>query len=145
MKVIFDDAEFSRVIKGSAGSVDASEVAVVVREHGTEQGNPVAAFTFLVRTENGPLRVQATSTVRSFLLLAAALRGKFEHLDLEAPVPLPENAPKTIRGIVDGVGYDAVLMERVYLVHADGSGIGIATTEAEIPVIAKALDSRRVR
>ena len=148
MQLIFDGQEFDRVVHGSLPCGSENDAAIVCKDEATQNGKPCVCITFIAGTpSDGPRRVQLVITARTLLTLAAGIAGKYSHVEgLTNPIPLPPNAPQTLRGSVKGIGYDAVLMERVYLFHMEGhAGISVATSEFELRAIVEAEADRRDR
>ena len=135
MLISFDPNQFDQIVRGSLPDCGEEHLGVLVKENATPGGHPAACITFVSMTENGPRRVQIVVTVRLLLNVLVALRGKFAYL--EEPMELPAKSPLQLSGHFAGVGWNAVIVDRVYLVAVEGNPIGLAKSEAEARAVAE--------
>lgn len=140
MKLMFDDAEFDRVVHNSLPDMGEQHLAFVIKENATEAGNPAMCITFVSMTDSGPKRVQCVITVKNFLQAFGGLWGRYEYLtDREWA---PKEAVKAMSGHEDGVGWNAVMVEQAYLISCENGAMGLATTEASCRKVAAELCRR---
>lgn len=127
MRIIFDDAEFDRVVHNSLPECGEEHFAIVCKDHATAQGNAAACITFISMTEAGPKRVQIVVTVRNLLQAFGAVAARYPLMQERQWAP-PET-PKELSGHVDGVGWDALFMEQMYFIQCENGATGMAATE----------------
>lgn len=140
MRIIFDDDEFDRVIRNSLSDGDPSHQAFIIKENATVNGRPGICISFISYVGRTPHRVQTVMPLREFLIAVSSIAGKYEYL-LEAEWPKKDDPTIKRGGHIDGVAWDAVQLERCWIVSAENGKTGVATTEPEIEHIAKMLIS----
>ena len=141
--LLFDDAEFRRVVKYSAAdATPEGQRAFVVLERDEVSGKPLVVATFIAQADRvGPTRVQTVFSVRQFLALADVLRARFGHLF--AADPTDSGPPPPAQGIIDGVGWEA--FPAVVVTVEGGTDIGVCDVLGAAAGTAKALIEKRRR
>lgn len=137
MQVLFDDAEFDRIVHGSLPHCGEEHFALVVKDNATVGGAPAVCITFVSETAVGPKRVQMVVTARNLIQALSVLVGKYEYLSERKHAPA--DTAKELSGHFAGVGWNAVFMERMYLVVVENGLTGIAATEDDARAVAKGL------
>ena len=113
------------------------EVLFITKSKGTKEGQPAVMVMFKCQLpDESWILVRAIMTGREFSGVADAVCGA--HPGLSERVDSKETSRGSFVSKYDGVGYNAVFLEEVYLVHVEGSeGILIASTADEVHAMAK--------
>lgn len=115
---------------------------IITKSQGTAGGNPIVLIGFDVQVDGRRYRAQQIVTAREFLRAAVAIAACHPGLD----GPLTPDAPvgHKLSAKHRGVGYDAILVERVYLVSIEGGrGLVVASNELEVHALAQhAIDAQ---
>ena len=136
MLISFDPAQFDAIVQRSLPDCGEEHFGVLIKEDATSGGHPAACISFVSMTDNGPRRVQIVVTMRLLLNLLTALRKKYAYL--EDAMEMPANSPNQISGHFSGIGWNAVIVDRVYLVAIEGAPwVGLAKSEGEARAVAE--------
>lgn len=124
---------------------DGGDLKVITKSNGTKTGQAVVMLKFSVQLPGGAIRhAQTVVTARLFIDAAAAVAGCHPQSD-ERRWPKEQPGHK-ITGKHRNVGYDAVLFEKMYLVHVEGlEGISFAGSEDDATAVAHGLIDKMVR
>lgn len=137
MQVIFNDDEYDRIVHNSLPDMGEDHCAFIVKDNCTAQGRPGICLSWVSMTDNGPKRVQMVLTVRNFLQAATVIAGKYTYLlDREWP---SGDAPQQLSGHHKGVGWNAIFMEKTYVIHTENNTLGFATSEESVEVVARGI------
>ena len=137
MKVIFDDAEYDRVLADSLPDYRDCSCAIFVKDGATVDDDPVACITFMALTLSGSVRVTKTVSVRDLMEALRDLADNYERL-LDSRWAT-KNTPERLSGHVDGVEWSAMRLDGPYLVGTASHGFGLAVTEEDILTVAEGL------
>lgn len=71
-----NDQLFDEMVHG--GLPEGGDLTIVTKDNGTTSGRAIVCVTFTVTLRDGSqARAQATTSVRNFLMAAAAMRGRY--------------------------------------------------------------------
>lgn len=129
-----DGKKFDAALRRQGTLPDDGRVEVVTKSDGTLNGQAIVLITFGVECPDGAIRrAQTVLTAREFLAAADAVRG------CHPPAAGPAPRASGIEGVHRGVGYSAMLVERVYLIRVEGSdSLSLAFHDAEARKVAEA-------
>ena len=127
--------EFDRALKNTLP--DTGDVSVITKSDGTPKHRAIVLIKFPCQLPDGTLAMaQTVMTAREFLGAANVIRGA--HPGTEERDYSDEKVGHTVSGMHSGIGYNAVMIERVYMISIEGfEGIAIAATEDEVRAVAK--------
>lgn len=133
-----DGKEYQAALRGRDVLPSGENVSVITTAKGTVGGQACVLVTFDVQMPGGTIRkAQYTFTQKELLAAADAVR---------AAHPLPEDLGKPeapagtiIRKFHDGVGWNALLVEKCYIITVEGRNeISLAFTDAEVEPVGRA-------
>lgn len=139
IRLVLDDGSGMHYDSALFGTLQqAGDPSFISKDNATKGGNPMLLITFPVKLPDGSIRqAQAAMTVRNFLQTAAGIVGKYPaQNEREWPRKEVGNIEK---GEYRGFKYEALLMEKFYLVSVKGipGAVSIAGSEDHVPVLAK--------
>lgn len=124
-----------------ADALPADEIlSITTIDDGTKEGEPAVAVSFPVHMPNGKTyNAVKVVTVRNFLDAASGIAGKYPK-QLERRWPTKE-VGHTIKGEHRGMKFEALLMEKFYIVSIKGlkGQIAIAGSETDVPAVANGM------
>lgn len=120
------------------------EVLFITTSKGTKDGQPSVMVMFKCQLpDESWILVRAIMTGREFSGAADAICGA--HPGLSERVDSTEFHQKNVVGQHEGVGYNAVFLEEVYLITVEGcEGILIASNEDELHAMAEQAIDRQI-
>lgn len=130
--------------KGAGLEYDAQLATCPTTRHddfviATKRDGTVGGMPILIISSEG---VGLIFTVRNFLEMAAVIAATYPECEERTRPKMPPG--NVIRGVHRGVQWEAVLMEKFYVIGAKcpGGGISIAGSEAEVRGLAEAMVDR---
>ena len=130
-------ADFDAALQGTLQ--DYGNAVFISKANGTESGLPAVLIGFTVRLPDGTdRRVQTVVTGRILVAVAQALCGA--NPSLGRPPLLGAKPGESRHGIHAGVGWDAICVEKCWLITTEKSDrVGFAFEDAEVESVARGI------